>query len=162
MAGLRPTARLTAAVDPSTAIVEVNAVLGQMESGKLFPHNGFELSFALLAALTTRMGAYTTELTNEVWKLEQKVTAGHVGDPETFLDEMFRVRHGLLTVHTMAALSREVYDRMVTIEAFGAGKGQALLLDAVDQLEHLTVIAGARRTTCGARSSSTLYARTPR
>lgn len=150
------------AIDPSTAMVEVNAVLGRLESGKLQPVTGFELSFALLAALTARMRAYTAELTKDVWKLEQQVTGGHLGNPETFLDEMFRVRHGLLTVGTMAALSREVYGRMVTIEAFGTGKGQDLLLDAVDQFQHLTVMAKARRTTSRARSSSTRHARTPR
>ncbi|MEU7767032.1 magnesium transporter CorA family protein [Nocardia sp. NPDC049190] len=136
---------LNPAVDPSTAMVEVNAVLGRLESGRLRPGTGFELSFALLAALTARMRAYTAELTKDVWKLEQQVTAGHLGDPETFLDEMFRVRHGLLTVGTMAALSREVYDRMATIEAFGAGRGQELLLDAVDQFQHLIVMAGGQK-----------------
>jgi len=133
------------AIDPSTAMVEVNTVLGWLESGRLQPGTGFELSFAVLAALTARMRAYTAELTKDVWKLEQQVTGGHLGDPETFLDEMFRVRHGLLTVGTMAALSREVYGRMVTIEAFGTGKGQELLLDAVDQFQHLTVMAGGQK-----------------
>ncbi|MEU7630225.1 magnesium transporter CorA family protein [Nocardia sp. NPDC049220] len=136
---------LNPAVDPSTAMVEVNAVLGRLESGRSRPGTGFELSFALLAALTARMRAYTAELTKDVWKLEQQVTAGHLGDPETFLDEMFRVRHGLLTVGTMAALSREVYDRMATIEAFGAGGGQELLHDAVDQFQHLIVMAGGQK-----------------
>ena len=37
------------AVDPSTAMVEVNAVLGRLESGRLLPRYGFELS--LRAAL---------------------------------------------------------------------------------------------------------------
>lgn len=48
------------------------------------------MSFALLAASTARMRAYTAELTKDVWKLEQQVTDGHLGDPETFVDEMFR------------------------------------------------------------------------
>jgi magnesium transporter len=133
------------AIDQSTAMVEVTAVLGRLESRKLKPANAFELSFALLAALTARMRAYAAELTKDVWKLEQQVTAGHLGDPESFLDEMFRARHGLLTVRTMAALSRGVYGRMVTIEAFGEGKGQHLLRDAVDQFEHLTVMADSQK-----------------
>ena len=66
-------------------------------------------------------------------------------DPEQFLDEMFRTRHGLLTVRTMAALSREVYGRMLTIEAFGAGPEQRLLVDAVDQFDHLSVMADGQK-----------------
>ena len=136
---------LNPAVDQAAAMVEVNAVLGRLTSGKLKPDKAFELSYALLTALTGRLRTYTAELTKDVWKLEQRVTGGHLGDPESFLDEMFRARHGLLTVSTMAALSREVYARMVTIEAFGPGTGQSLLQDAVDQFHHLSVMADSQK-----------------
>jgi magnesium transporter len=133
------------AVDPSSARVEVDAVLARLNSGKLKPDKAFELSYALLTALTGRLRTYTAELTKDVWALEQRVTGGHLGDPETFLDEMFRARHGLLTVSTMSALSREVYSRMVTIAAFGQGRGQELLVDAVDQFHHLSVMADSQK-----------------
>ena len=136
---------LNPAVDQAAAMVEVNAVLGRLTSGKLKPDTAFELSYALLTAFTGRLRAYTAELTKDVWKLEQRVTGGHLGDPESFLDEMFRVRHGLLTVSTMAALSRQVYARMVTITAFGPGAGQSLLGDAVDQFHHLSVMADSQK-----------------
>jgi magnesium transporter len=136
---------LNPAVDQAAAMVEVDAVLGRLKSGKLKPDTAFELSHALLTALTARLRAYTAELTKDVWKLEQRVTGGHLGDPESFLDEMFRARHGLLTVNTMAALSREVYGRMVTITAFGPGAGQSLLEDAVDQFHHLSVMAESQK-----------------
>ena len=111
---------------------------------KLKPDKAFELSYALLTALTGRLRTYTADLTKDVWKLEQRVTGDHLGDPESFLDEMFRVRHGLLTVSTMAALSREVYAR-ITITACGPGHGQSLLLDAVDQFHHLSVMAETQK-----------------
>lgn len=100
-------------------MVEVDAVLGRLKSGKLKPDKAFELSYAFLTALTGRLRTYTVELTKDVWMFEQRVTGDHLGDPESFLDEMFRARHGLLTVSTMSALSREVYGRMVTIMACG-------------------------------------------
>ena len=65
------------------------------------------------------MRDYLAALTEEVWALERQVTAGHHGDTEEFLEELFQVRHGLLTVRTMAALSREVYGRMGTLPAVG-------------------------------------------
>jgi magnesium transporter len=136
---------LNPAVEQSAAMVEVDAVLGRLVSGKLKPDKAFELSYALLTALTGRLRAYTAELTKDVWALEQRVTGGHLGNPETFLDEMFRARHGLLTVSTMSALSREVYSRMVTITACGPGHGQSLLLDAVDQFHHLSVMAETQK-----------------
>ena len=112
---------LNPAVDPAAAMVEVDTVLARLASGKLKPDKGFELSYALLTALTGRLRTYTAELTKDVWMLEQRVTGDHLGDPESFLDEMFRARHGLLTVSTMSALSREVYSRMATITACGLG-----------------------------------------
>jgi magnesium transporter len=137
---------LNPAVDQAAAMVEVDTVLARLASGKLKPDKGFELSYALLTALTGRLRAYTAELTKDVWMLEQRVTGDHLGDPESFLDEMFRARHGLLTVSTMSALSREVYSRMATITACGPGHGQSLLLDAVDQFQHLSVMAETQKS----------------
>ncbi|MCX5044401.1 magnesium transporter CorA family protein [Aldersonia sp. NBC_00410] len=136
---------LNPAVDPAAAMTEVNTVLGRLASGKLKPNKAFELSHALVGAIAARLRGYAAELTADVWSLEQRVTGDHMGDPEQFLDEMFRARHGLLTVSTMSSLSREVYGRMVTIEAFGPGNGQFLLQDAVDQFQHLTVMAESQK-----------------
>jgi Mg2+ and Co2+ transporter CorA len=88
---------------------------------------------------------YTETLTQDVWGLEQRVTAGHLGDPEQFLEEMFRARHGLLTVETMAALSREVYARMAKIQALGPDRGQFLVEDTVDQFARLRAMAHGQK-----------------
>ena len=110
---------LNAAVDPTAAVVEDRCRARSTEKRKATATKASELSYALLTALTARLRTYSAELTKDVWRLEQRVTGGHLGDPESFLDEMFRTRHGLLTVSTMSALSREVYSRMVTLAAFG-------------------------------------------
>lgn len=136
---------LNPAVDQEAAMVEVNAVLGRLAGTRLKPEKASDLSYALLTALANRLRTYTAELTKDVWKLEQRVTGGHLSDPEEFLEEMFRARHGLLTVKTMSALSREVYDRMVTIEAFGHGPAQLQLRDAVDQFNHLSAMADSQK-----------------
>jgi Mg2+ and Co2+ transporter CorA len=78
--------------------------------------------------------------TSEVWRFEQQVTAGQLGDAERFLDGMFRVRHGLLSVRTMAAQSAEVYGRMHALEVFGPD-GQRLLSDNVDQFRRIATMA---------------------
>jgi magnesium transporter len=136
---------LNPAVDPAAAMVEVTAVMNRLESGRLRPTQGYELSHALVSALTGRLRDYTAVLTQDVWKLEQRVTAGHLGDAEQFLDEMFRARHGLLTVKTMAALSREVYARMAKIRVFGTDAGQARVEDTVDQFDRLRAMADGQK-----------------
>jgi len=136
---------LNPAADPEAASVEVTSLLHRLESGRLRPKASFELSHALVSALTGRLRNYTAHLTRDVWKLEQRVTAGHLGDPEKFLEEMFRARHGLLTVKTMAALSREVYARMSKIEAFGPGRAEFLVEDTVDQFARLRAMADGQK-----------------
>jgi magnesium transporter len=130
---------LNPAVDPQAALVETSAVARRLDSGRLQPTIAFDLSFAVVTALAGRMRDFVAAATNEVWRLEQQVTGGHKIDTEEFLDEMFRVRHGLLAVRTMARLSREVYGRMAGLKAFGS-QGR-LLKDLTDQFRGISMIA---------------------
>jgi Mg2+ and Co2+ transporter CorA len=132
-------------VNPSAAAVETESVSRRLEAGRLRPTSSYQLSFAVVTALSSRMRDYLSALTQDVWRLEQRVTAGHLGDAERFLDEMFRVRHGLLTVRTMATLSREVYGRMVTLAVFGSGGDAALLTDLVDQFQRIATMADGQK-----------------
>jgi magnesium transporter len=128
------------AVAPAAALVETDAVAARLDGGRFLPASGPELSTAVVSALTGRMRDHLSARTTEVWGFEQAVTAGQLGDAEQFLDGMFRVRHGLLTVRTMAALSHEVYGRMHSLKVFGA-EGQALLENNVDQFQRLSTMA---------------------
>jgi magnesium transporter len=128
------------AVDPAAARVETDVVAGRVDSGRLVPPSGYELSTAVVSALTGRMRDHISSRTTEVWRFEQQVTAGELGDAERFLDGMFRVRHGLLTVRTMASLSSEVYGRMQALGVFG-DEGQWLLENNVDQFRRLATMA---------------------
>ena len=136
---------LNPAVAPDAAAVETGALARRLESGRLHADSPVELSFAVVTALTTRMRDYLATLTQQVWTLEQQVTAGTLGESEQFLDDMFRVRHGLLALRTMATLSREVYGRMVTLEVFGSGRGHSLLVDLVDQFQRIATMAEGQK-----------------
>jgi magnesium transporter len=136
---------LNPVVDPAAARVEVDAVARRLQSGKLRPAHGHDLSYALVTALAGRLRDFTSRLTADVWGLEQRVTGGHLGNPEQFLDQMFRARHGLLTIQTMAGLSREVFARMATIHAFGADAGQTHIQDVIDQLDRLQAMAHVQK-----------------
>ena len=97
-----------------------------------------------MSALTARLRDYLTSLTEEVWALERQVTSGHHGNAEEFLEELFQVRHGLLAVRTMAALSREVYGRMTTLPAVGDA-ARALVADVEDQFRRIAQMGDAQR-----------------
>jgi magnesium transporter len=136
---------LNPAVKPEAALRETRAVVNRLENGRFRPSMSYEISSSLVTALILRLRSYLDELTAQVWKAEQRVTGGGMTDAEEFLDEMFRVRHGLLTVRTMSALSREVYGRMSTLNAFGTGKGKLLLDDLVDQFQRIATVAEGQK-----------------
>jgi magnesium transporter len=131
-------------VDPDAAALEAATVARRLGDGRLHPRSGHELSAALVSALSGRLRDYLSGLTEEVWGLEKQVVGGHIGDTEEFLEELFQVRHGLLTVRTMAALSREVYGRMTTLPALGDGV-HPLLADVEDQFRRIERMADAQR-----------------
>jgi magnesium transporter len=131
-------------VAPEAAAVETSAVARRLTSGRLHPTTSHELSFAVVSALTGRLRDYLSALTEDVWALERQVTGGHLGNAEEFLEELFQVRHGLLTVRTMAALSREVYGRMGTLPAIADG-AHALVVDVEDQFRRIAQMADAQR-----------------
>ena len=135
---------LNPAVEAAEAQVEVQAVRNRIVSGRFRPETSYHLSHALVSTLTGRMREHIATLTQEVWRLEQAVTGDHYGDPEKFLDEMFRARHGLLTVKTMCTLSGEVYGRIAKIRVFGDG-GEFVLDDTVDQFHRLGVMADSQK-----------------
>jgi magnesium transporter len=133
------------AVGPEVPLRETRAVLRRIESGRLRPASAFELSYALVSALTLHQEAFVEMVTREVWRLEQQVTSGHMGDPEQFLEELFQARHGLLAVRTMGALSREAYGRMATLRPAAAAAAQPLVTDMVDQFDRVRGIADGER-----------------
>lgn len=132
---------LNPVVDPSAALVEVEVVRRRLDAGRFRPHHPFDVSHALVSALCGRLRDDTAGLTRDVWALEKRVADGQMGDVETFLEDLFHARHGLLTVGTMAALSREVFLRMSNVEVFGPGRGQRRVLDIVDQFDRLAAMA---------------------
>ena len=128
------------AVSPAATRVETDAVAARVDGARLRCPSGYQLSTAIVSALTGRMHDHITARTTEVWHFEQQVTAGERGDAEEFLDGMFRVRHGLLTVRTMAAQSAGVYGRMQRLAVYGAA-GQSMLENNLDQFERLAAMA---------------------
>ena len=90
-------------------------------------------------------------LAQEAGQLEQRLMADEVADPEQFLEELFRARHELLVVRTMAALSREIYGRMVTLERFVPGASHALVADLAVQVARVRGLADGQMTIAAER-----------
>src|ERR1700759_4667146 len=127
------------------ALRETDGVRKRIEAGRLRPDSPYELSYAITSALTHRLEEFIEDLTRDVWHLEQRVTGGHMGNPEEFLEELFSARHGLLAVRTMGALGAEVYGRIAALEARIPADDLPLVNAVVDQLNRIRGLADGER-----------------
>jgi magnesium transporter len=132
------------AVDPAVALRQTSAVLARIKAGRLKPVTGFELSYAIVSALTRDQEDFVEVVTKDVWRLEQQVTGGELGDPEEFVNELFQARHGLLAVRTMAALSAAIYGRMATLQRVSPD-GRVLVADVADQFDRVRSVADGEK-----------------
>ena len=133
------------AVSPEAALRETVAVRQRLESGRLRVSTSFELSYAIVSALARHQEAFVATLAQDASLLEQRLMGDELNDPEEFLEELFRARHELLVVRTMAALSREIYGRMVTLERFVPGASHALVTDLADQFARVSGLADGQK-----------------
>jgi Mg2+ and Co2+ transporter CorA len=129
------------AVTPEAAQRETRAVLRRVEAGRLHPTSPFELSYAVVSALAQGQEAFVETVTRQVWPLEQRVTSGHLGNPEEFLEELFGARHALLAVSNMATLGHQIYGRMSALGRFVPPDGQPLVADIEDQFARVNGVA---------------------
>ncbi|WP_214322635.1 magnesium transporter CorA family protein [Nonomuraea sediminis] len=132
------------AVKQECTLRETDAVLARIQAGRLKPTTPWELSYAIVSALVRNQEAYVETATIDVWNLEQRVTGGEVGDPEEFLNQLFRTRHGLLSVRTMGALSAAIYGRMTNLTRISP-EGQRLVVDIADQFDRIRAVADGER-----------------
>jgi magnesium transporter len=128
------------AVPAEAMYTETSSVVARLEAGRAHPATPYALSSSLVSALIVRLRENLAESTKDVWRFEQEVTGDTMEDAEAFLDGMFRVRHGLLVVRTMAAMSKEIYGRLSSLEVYGAD-GQRLLDNTLDQFGRLATMA---------------------
>ena len=123
-------------VHQDVVLRETRHVIEKLGSGRLTVETPFELSYALVAAVAHRQGEELGRLASKIAALEQRVR-GDVGDPIRVLEEMFLVRHELLTVRTMAAQSNEVYARMSALTRMVPTEAPPLIRDLMDRFERV-------------------------
>ena len=111
---------------------ETTDVAARIDAGRLRPTRPVALLYALVSALTNVQERLVNEFAQQVGLLEQRVMAQADDEhPQEFLDELFTVRHTLLTVRTMAAQGAEVLARSVTL----AGRAVSAVADQDTQAD---------------------------
>jgi magnesium transporter len=136
---------LNPAVPLEHALVETRGVLSRIERDRIHPRSPVDLSFAIVTALVRRQQALIGPVAQNVAALEQRVIGGKLGDPEQLLEEMFLIRHELLTVRTMAAQSHEIYARLAALGRFVPADDKPILQDLADQFDRVRGMADGEK-----------------
>jgi Mg2+ and Co2+ transporter CorA len=133
-------------VDPAVAYIDTESVLRRIENGHLRPHSAFELSSAIVSAMTRREIDLIAGLAEQSGRLEQRVMLGEVTqDPEGFIEELFKVWYELLAIRTIAVHSSATYDRMARLARFLPEEQKPLVADLADRFEMVSSMADGQR-----------------
>jgi Mg2+ and Co2+ transporter CorA len=131
---------LNPAVDEAEALAETNAVLRRIQAGRFAPRSPAEVSYAVGSAIARRQRDLIAAVAEKLPDMEQQVMAGDFRQPEILLEEMFLIRHELITARTMAAQSCDVYARLTTLERLIPEQDQKYARDLADQFDRVRSI----------------------
>jgi Mg2+ and Co2+ transporter CorA len=133
------------AVPLEAALQETRAVLHRVESGRFRPGSPAELSYAIVTAMVRRQRTLVGVVAEKAAAIEERVMAGLHRNPEVLLEEMFLVRHELLTVLTMASQSRQVYARVLRLARLVPAEDRQWYEDLADQFERVASICDGEK-----------------
>lgn len=129
------------AVDPEQSLLETRGVLRRIEAGRFRPRSPAEVSYAIGSAIARRQRALIGAVAEKLPALEQQVMAGDFRQPEALLEELFLIRHELITARTMAAQSYDVYARMSSLDRFVADDERPFAKDLSEQFDRVRSVA---------------------
>jgi Mg2+ and Co2+ transporter CorA len=133
-------------VSEDAALRDTREVLARLRSGRLRPRTPFDVSHAVVSTMTRRMERFVEALAAQVAVLERRVTTGDYDESEDFLDQLFRTRHGLLAVTTIAAQTAQIYRRVERLSSQHIpAESRHLVGDLVDQYDRLAGLAAEEK-----------------
>lgn len=124
---------------------ESEAVLARLEGGRLRPKFPGELAHAIVTGIARRLESVLAELASQIGALERRVMKGDDRGHEALLEQMFRVRHQLLTVRTIATQSREVHARMAALTRATVPETAFWVEDLLDYFDRLRNVSDGQK-----------------
>ena len=127
-------------VDPEEALVESDAALRRLVSGRLLGNSPMKVAYAIGSAIARRQRALIGEVAERLPQIEQDVMASALREPEELLEQLFLIRHELTTARTMAAQSHDVIARIVAVDRVLDHDDRDLVRDLADQFDRVRSI----------------------
>ena len=128
-------------VSVESATEETRAVRARIEAGRLAPATPSDLAYAVGSAIARRQSAEVRAVAGRLPALEEQVMAADFRRPEELLEQLFLLRHELMTVRTMAAQASEIHARIVSLERFVSTRVKGHAKDLAEQFERVRSLA---------------------
>jgi magnesium transporter len=123
------------------ALVETGGVLARIEGGRFAPGSPAELSYAITSAVARRQSAAVRDVAAKLPGLERQVMGSQLRDPEALLEELFLIRHELITTRTMASQCHDILVRMAGINQLTDDRDAVWARDLADQFDRVRSLA---------------------
>ena len=128
------------------ALLETSGVLGRVEGGRFTPGSPTELSYAITSAVARRQSSAVRDVAQKLPGLERQVMTSQMRDPEALLEELFLIRHELITTRTMASQCHDILVRMAGIsrlsgEPAAGDRDDVWARDLADQFDRVRSLA---------------------
>lgn len=107
--------RFNPQVQIEATLRETAAVRAELQAGKVLPATTSELAFEIATAVAGRLEKILLDAAARAGVLDRRMREDDTGDPERFLDDLFRVRHDLVTVRNRVVQSREAFGAATTL-----------------------------------------------
>ena len=124
---------------------ESQQVLARLESGRFRPKFPGELAHAIVTGIARRLESVLADLASQISSLERRVMKGDTRSHEALLEQMFLVRHQLLTVRTIAIQSREVHARMAALTRATVPETAFWVEDLLDYFDRLRNVCDGQK-----------------
>ena len=119
------------------ATEETRSVRSRIVAGRLRPASPHELAYALGSATARRQSAAVREVASRLPALEAQVMAADFHKPEELLEQLFLLRHELVTARTMAAQGHDIQARVTSLDRFVPEEARRRAADLADQFERV-------------------------
>jgi Mg2+ and Co2+ transporter CorA len=128
------------------ALLETSGVLRRVEGGRFTPGSPAELSYAITSAVARRQSSAVRDVAQKLPGLEKQVMTSQMRDPEALLEELFLIRHELITTRTMASQCHDILVRMAGIsrlsgEPAAGDRDDVWARDLADQFDRVRSLA---------------------
>ena len=117
----------------------------RLDAARFLPSSPSELAHGILGALAREIRDDIGTIAARVAELERHVMTDDLRSPENLLEQMFLLRHELVTVRTMASNAHEIFERMSTVVGTPALNDRALFSDLSDRFSRLRTVGDGER-----------------